>query len=573
MAQRIMDGGDILIEVLNSHGVDHIIGSPGSEWPPMWEALSRRNAEGEKAPTYINCRHESLAVGAAAGYYRATGKLPAVTLHTTSGSLNCATNFRGALHDGTPMVVLAGESIGYGDGDGPDPGPQWLSGLSDIGGPTRLVDPFMKWSITVRTAHNLADTFHRACQIAMTPPLGPVFVNPPMELMLQQISVDRLPQPPARAAAPQADLATLEEIAHMLAQARYPVVFTEYAGKDPEAVAYLVELAEALALPVIEASAPDCTNFPTDHPLHQGYAPGPFLANADVVLLLASATPWHPPSKGPGPDCKVIDIGPDPDRALRPYSGYPCDVRVQGEVTTSLKALVQIVRDLKPRSGSQAGRLQERESRLRENHQSWRTAVRDEALSARDASPIDVSWMCHAFNEAVPDDALVVTELIVHRGVMDRYLERNTPGNYMKSFGGLGQGLPNAIGMKLANPERLVVAALGDGSFNYNPVVSCYGLCQEYGLPILTVIFNNHGYASQQRGIDTHYPGGFGARGGGRRLATSIEPRPDYPKFVEAFGGWGQAVDQPADIIPAILQGIQVVKDGRPALIDVSLAW
>src|SRR2546428_447589 len=84
------------------------------------------------------------------------------------------------------------------------------------------------------------------------------------------------------------------------------------------------KLAELLALTVGEAAAPACTNFPTDHPSHQGYVPGPFLDQADVILLLESATPWHPPSQGPGAGCKVISISQDPDRALRPYSGYPC---------------------------------------------------------------------------------------------------------------------------------------------------------------------------------------------------------------------------------------------------------
>ena len=568
MPERIMDGGDIFIEVLNSHGVDHIIGSPGSEWPPMWEALSRRKAEGEKAPTYINCRHEVLAVGAAAGYHRATGKLPAVTLHTTSGGLNCATNLRGVLHDLTPMLVVAGESIGYGEMDGADPGAQWLGGLSSIGGPTRLLDPVMKWAITVRTPLLLADTFHRACPIAMAHPRGPVLVNPPLELMLQKVPVERIPNAPEEPVY-QADVATLERVARMLLEARNPVIFTEYAGKDPAAVPYLVELAEMLALPVVEASSPDCTNFPTDHPLHQGYAAKPWLGEADVILLLASATPWHPPSKGPGPDCKVIDIGPDPDRYLRPYSGYPCDVAVRGDVLPNLKALVEVVKDIRPRDGS---RFDERTNRLREEHRRWRDSVREEALAARDSTPIDPSWLSHAFNEAVPDDSVVVTELIVHRGVLDKYLERSTPGNYMKSFGGLGQGLPNALGMKLANPDRLVVCAIGDGSFNYNPVVSCYGLCQEYDLPILTVIFNNHGYASQQGGLEKLYPEGFGARDN-HRWATTILPRPDYAKFVEAYGGWGQAVDNPAEIIPAIKRGIDVVKEGKPALVDVSLAW
>jgi len=571
MAERTMDGGEIFIEVLNRHGVEYIIGSPGSEWPPMWEALSRRRAEGEPAPTYVNCRHEVLAVGAAAGYHRATGKLPAVTLHTTSGSLNCATNLRGALHNSTPMLVVSGESISYGDGGAPDPGAQWLSGLSEIGGPTRLLAPVMKWSITVRTAYNLADTFHRACQIAMRPPMGPVFVNAPLELMLEQVAMERLPHPPVLTAAPQADMTALEQVARLLMEARHPVIFTESAGREPGAVDALVELAELLALPVVEAAAPACTNFPTDHPSHQGYAPRPFLQQADVILLLESATPWHPSSQGPGAGCRVIAIGQDPDRALRPYSGYPCDVQICGPAATNLQALTQIVRDLQ--GHRKAAPYEERAARLHDNHRRLRDTAREEALTARDASPIDPRWLCYAFNEAVPPDAVVVNELIVHSQVLNRYLERPRARSYMRSFGGLGQGLPNALGMKLAMPDRLVVAAVGDGSFNYNPVVACYGLCQERGLPILTVIFNNHGYASQQGGLEHHYPDGYGARGGGRELATSITPRPDYPKLVEAFGGWGQAVDHPAEIMPALQRGIAAVREGKPALVDVSVAW
>jgi acetolactate synthase I/II/III large subunit len=114
---------------------------------------------------------------------------------------------------------------------------------------------------------------------------------------------------------------------------------------------------------------------------------------------------------------------------------------------------------------------------------------------------------------------------------------------------------------------------VGDGSFNYNPVVACFGLCQERRMPILTVIFNNHGYASMQGGLAHHYPDGYGARGGGPQLATSITPRPAYPKLVEAFGGWGQAVDHPAEIGPALQRGIKAVQEGMPALVDISLAW
>jgi acetolactate synthase-1/2/3 large subunit len=267
----------------------------------------------------------------------------------------------------------------------------------------------------------------------------------------------------------------------------------------------------------------------------------------------------------------VIDIGVDPDRHLKPYSGFPCDIQVHGQVRPNLQALLEIVRDLKPRSGSSASRIQEREASLHQRHRAQRQAATEEALAAQDRFPIEPSYASHAFNEAVPDDAVVVTELITHRGVFERYRERAHAGTYLRSFGGLGQGLPNALGMKVAFPDRLVVCAIGDGSFFYNPVISCYGMCQEYDMPILTVVFNNHGYASQQGGVEKAYPGGFASRDD-VRWATSIKPRPEYAKLLEAFGGSGQAVDQPGDIVPAIRKGIEAVQSGVPAIVDIALA-
>jgi acetolactate synthase-1/2/3 large subunit len=569
MPERLMDGGEILVEVLNANSIEYIIGSPGSEWAPMWEALSRRMAKGEKAPRYVNCRHESLAVGAASGYHRATGRLPAVTLHAAPGSLNCATNLRGALHNGTPMLVIAGESMGYGEMDGPDPGAQWLHGLTDVGGTARLVEPFVKWAITVQNTHTLTDTFHRACQIAMTPPQGPVFVSVPVELMLQKIPLRDIPLPPMQAI-PQADTRALETVARLILDAQHPVVFTESAGKTPDALGYLVELAETLSIPVVESSAPECTNFPTNHPLHQGYDPQPHLANADIILLVASSNPWHPPSKGPDPRCKIIYMGPDPNHTLKAYSGYSYDMCLPGNVAINLKALVRIARNLKSKDDT---KQKERTAKLHEIHSYNREVLQQQAYATMDKHPIDPRWLCYALNQTLPDNTIVCDELVVHRGILDRYLDRNQPGGYMHAFGGLGQGLPNALGLKLAMPKRLVVAVLGDGSFFYNPVVSSYGLCQQYDIPILTIIFNNHGYRVHEGSLGRLYPEGFAIKGGADGLAISITPRPHYPKLVEAFGGWGLTVDRPEEIIPAILQGIKTVNEGRPALLDVSLAW
>src|ERR687896_2207988 len=133
-----LTGAQSMLRVLARMGVEKIFASPGSEWSPVWEALAEPGVEG--MPQYLSTRHEEIAVGMASGYAKSTGKLPAVMIHTTVGSLHASMALRGALHENVPMVVLAGESIAFGETPGPDLGAHWLSQLADIGGPARLVE-------------------------------------------------------------------------------------------------------------------------------------------------------------------------------------------------------------------------------------------------------------------------------------------------------------------------------------------------------------------------------------------------------------------------------------------------
>jgi len=127
-----------MLRVLAKMGVEKIFASPGSEWSPVWEALAEPGVEG--MPQYYSTRHEEVAVGMASGYAKSTGKLPAVMIHTTVGSLHATMGMRAAVREQVPMVVLTGESVGFGEDEGPDPGGQWLGHLSNIGGPAKLVE-------------------------------------------------------------------------------------------------------------------------------------------------------------------------------------------------------------------------------------------------------------------------------------------------------------------------------------------------------------------------------------------------------------------------------------------------
>ena len=133
-----MSGAEALLRTLRKMGVERIFASPGSDWAPLWEALAKDYGPGE-IPEYLSSRHEETAVAMATGYAKATGKLPAVVLHTTVGALHATMALRAALHERVPMVVLAGESVNFSEPPAPEVGRQWLRLLSDVGGPARLI--------------------------------------------------------------------------------------------------------------------------------------------------------------------------------------------------------------------------------------------------------------------------------------------------------------------------------------------------------------------------------------------------------------------------------------------------
>jgi acetolactate synthase I/II/III large subunit len=137
--------------------------------------------------------------------------------------------------------------------------------------------------------------------------------------------------------------------------------------------------------------------------------------------------------------------------------------------------------------------------------------------------------------------------------------------------GALGTGLPTALGVKLARPKQLVVSVIGDGAFHYNPVPASFGLSQQYGLPILVVLCNNRGYVSQEWNLQKYFPDGYAIRTN-NLYGRVIDPTPDYAKLAEAYGGFGERVDRPEDLEPALSRALDAIAAGSLALLDVVVA-
>src|SRR2546426_2479646 len=172
-----LSGAETLLRVLRAMGVERIFASPGSDWAPLWEALAKLHWP--DVPEYLSTRHEETAVGMATGYAKATGKLPALVLHTTVGALHATMGVRAALHERIPMVVLAGESIGFAEGTHSVMGRQWLRLLTDVGGAGPPLEHCVEWGFGPHPSGILPPTRHGARPLAMAAPKGPGFVPVP----------------------------------------------------------------------------------------------------------------------------------------------------------------------------------------------------------------------------------------------------------------------------------------------------------------------------------------------------------------------------------------------------------
>jgi len=563
-------GGDAFLEVLRTYGVEHIFSSPGSEWPSVWDGLARLRREGVAHPDYLSSRHEELTLGMATGYGRVSGRLSAVLLHTGVGTLHGAMALRAALHEHVPMVVAAGESNAFGEDAGLDPGSQWLRSLVDLGGPERLVLPYVKWSATVNNPASLPGMLEQACRVAVSHPQGPTFLSVPMEVLHAEVRDDLLARAALEPPRSHPDGALLDRAARALVEARSPLIITELAGRDPGNVARLVALAEGLAAPVVEAQNGNFVNFPRDHPLHQGYAARPLMDQADCVVLLACRGPWHPPSKGPAGGATVIMVDEDPGKAHLPLWPYQVDLCVSGAMDVALEGLFHRVQVLLVERGDGAARAERRE-RLGAAHRRERDGWQLEARGASAARPIDPRWACQVIGEVLPPDVVIMDETTTHRPFVQRYVVRSLPGTYhAKVTGGLGTGMCMALGIKVAQPERTVACFVGDGAFNYNPVTSVLGYMQEYETPLLTVIFNNEGYAAMKSAHLRYYPEGFGTQTG-VFYGHPIAPTPDYSALAPVFGGFGVRVTEPEQLRGAMEQALGEVRRGRFALVDLRL--
>lgn len=561
--KNVMDGGEAIIQAFRDLEMDYVMSSPGSEWGAVWEAFARQQANKGKGPKYLTCWHETLAVNLATGYTMMSGRMQGVLLHAGVGLMQGSMGVHGARLWGAPMVVMSGESLTYGEQEGFDPGAQWIGSLSIPGGPNRLIEPMVKMSTQATSSATLYEQIVRAGEMSQRPPVGPVYLNVPIETMLAPWTPPEKFRKVPRAPKARPSESDVERIADMLVKAKNPVIVTEGAGREVEGYNALVSLAETLSIPVVEGAISEVSNFPKDHGLHQGFELKPFMQSADLVVLVRCRVPWYPAKNRPKGTVVMIDESPFKTHMV--YQNFQADEYLEGHVPTTLQMLAEAVRAAKP----DAAKVKEARGKWQASHDKIQEGYKQAEEKSRKNGSIHPLSLCSAYAGVLPKDTIYVDECTTHGALNKRFIGYSGTQSYFKVPSGLGQGLGTALGVKLGAGDRTVVSVIGDGAFLYNPVVQSLGVSRDENIPVIMVVYNNHGYRAMKQNHLSYYPDGAGYQND-NFLGETITGL-NYEELAKPFGGVGIKVDDRAQLPDALKKAHAATKDGKTAIVNVSL--
>lgn len=563
----VSSGAEAFIELLNANAVRYLFLNPGTDTYTVQEAIAKYKTLGKRTPEVILCLDESIAMAAAHGYFMVTGRPQVILVHADLGPQQIG----GALHNaqrGRVGVVLCAGKVSSDTEKGRLNQVHWLQDQFD---PAGVVRGYVKWEYELRTNSNIHEVLQRAFQVAGSEPCGPVFLSLPQDLLAEQITEVRIPDPARHAAVitPEADSNVVADLADLLVKAENPLIITGYSGRHPESVKYLIELAETISARVVTSQV--AMNFPTVHPLYGGFESSPYIAKADVMLVIDEDIPYIPAQVKPQPGTKIVHIDIDASKTNMPLWGFPVDFLLEADSSKVLPCLTRIIKQKMTPEIKMI--IQSRYQRLQDEHNEMKQKWLQTAMSKSDEKPISAEWLCHCVNHAIDQDAIILEEALTNRQAFMQQIQRTMSGTLFRSGGSnLGWGLEAALGAKLARPEKLVVTMVGDGCFVFGCPTATLWAASVYRAPFLCIIFNNAQYTAP-RMIHRQVLGAQSyCEQSGLWVGTHIKPSPDYAAIAQACNAYGQKVEEPADIPAALKTAIEQVRCGTPAVLDVRVS-
>lgn len=559
-----MTAGGAIFPRLKGLGVTHVFVNSGTDFPPIIEGYAQAEAAGRDMPVALTIGHEHVAMGMAHGAWLATGQLQAVILHTNVGLANGAIGAINAAMDQVPVILMSGrtptvEAGRFGARTVP------ISWGQEMRDQSALVREASKWDYELRFPEQIDEALDRAAAIALSGPQGPVYLSLPREALCEEIEPRASAEPIMRPARQSAPADAVAAAAGILASAERPIIFAQRGAGDRAGWDALDRLARDWAIPVADWWAVE-NAVSQDHPSYIGADIGPWLAEADAALVIDSLAPWSPDAHPSRPDLKVVQLGPDPLMARTPIRNFRADVALATEVGPGLVALEAALGE---RLTGAAGRIDARRGRVEAGAHAAQEAGRAMGALA-EGQTMTKAYVSACVGAAVRDrDATVLSEL----GAPLAPLGLTRPRSWRQEphSGGLGWSLPCAMGMKLAAPERLVVATMGDGSYIFANPVACHQVAEAYGIAPLVVILNNAEYGAVRASVAGLYPDGAAAKAN-RMPMTDLSPSPDFAAVAGASRAFARRVERAEDLPDALAEGIAATEAGRLALLDVVVA-
>lgn len=544
-----------IIEQLRADGMKFMFGNPGTVEQGFLDALWDY-----PDVKYVLALQETVAVMMADGYARATQKPTIVQVHSSPGLGNAIGALYQAYRGHAPLVVIGGDAgVKYQAMDA-----QMAADL------VSMARPVTKWATTVVYPSSLLRVLRRAIKIAATPPMGPVYVCLPQDVLDATLVEPIRPTTiPSTRVAP--DEAALRDVAAMLAAGRKPMIYVGDGVAWSQAQAELTRVAELLGAEVWSADAGEL-NMSFVHPLYQGSTghmfaeqSRPITVRGDVNLIVGTyMLPEVFPSLedifAPGAKTVHIDLN-----AYEIGKNHGVDVGIVADPKLTLERLATLLEttlsaDQKRRAKSRAVELAlaKEEARKRE-------LERDEA--SRDAVPLHFSRFMEELSRQVPEDTVFFDEALTNSPAVTGYCPPTTPGRFFQTRGGsLGVGIPGAIGAKLAMPDKTVIGVTGDGGAMYT--IQALWSAARHNVAAKFIVCNNRSYRLLQLNISAYWKEQHVAPHDYPLSFDLSQPELNFAAMAQSMGVAGLRVEKPEQIATAIAQ---MLAHQGPFLLDVVL--
>jgi benzoylformate decarboxylase len=551
MKNRIT-GRSAFLALLKDEGITHLFGNPGTTELPIMHAL-----KDHPDLTYVMAMQESLVVAIADGFSRASGRLVACNVHVAPGLGNAMGSLFNAQFTGTPMILTAGQQ---------EQGHGLMEPL--LYGPlVRMAEPLVKWAVEVTRLEDLPRIVRRAAKIATTPPTGPVFISLPGDILNAEAGIDLGRSTRVDARVRPSDEA-LQALAARLARAQRPVIIAGDELVKSDALQEAAALAEALGCPAYQQSAPYGAHFLSESPCFMGALSRSqkqvreVLAPHDLLIALGTdplRMSVHSEVEPLPEGMPIVQIGlVDWDLA----KNYGAEIALKADVKETLRALVQALKA----AGGAALDARAKHGIAELASKNWtarRVTLVEQISKAKERSPIDPDYLALSVVEAMPDNAILVDEgLTSSRPITSLWPYRDRYCYHALASGGIGWGLPAAVGVSMANPHRPVVCYSGDGSAMYS--IQALWTAAHHKLPLTVVIVNNGGYRIIKQRLlsfhgDDHFVG-----------MDFADPKVDFAGIATSLGLEAMRISDPGELRPTLASAfarpgpklIEVVVDG-----------